>query len=220
MRGLRCRPGRGGVVRRRPCRGRRGRRRSQRRDLRLASRLPLAIDRRRVGVRARLDVGADHDGRRPRRPRHRPRPAAAGQLRAIAQRAARPARLPRRVHAAAWVPDDDRQRRQRRRTVQDGAGVVEVHEHVHVWQARWFGPLYPLLYGAWTVLGAAVGVVAWVATGRRDHVWRVVEAWAYYRNPFEWWAYSREGRWPPPRALAEHVWRRPMRVFRAGKPSA
>ena len=95
--------------------------------------------------------------------------------------------------------------------------VVDAHENVHVWQARWFGPLYPLMYGAWTVLGAVAGLIAWVVSGRHDPLGRVVEAWSYYRNPFEWWAYSREGRWPPPRALAVHVWPRPIGVSRAGE---
>jgi hypothetical protein len=97
--------------------------------------------------------------------------------------------------------------------------VIDAHEHVHVWQARWFGPLYPLVYGGWTVLGTLVGLVAWATTGRRDALGRVVEAWSYYRNPFEWWAYSREGRWPPPRALVAHVWSRPMRVSRGDLPA-
>ena len=81
--------------------------------------------------------------------------------------------------------------------------VVEQHEQVHVWQARWFGPLYPLLYGAWTLLGAIVGVVAWAIRGRRERLSKVVDTTAYYSNPLEWWAYSREGRWPPPAAIAE-----------------
>jgi hypothetical protein len=98
--------------------------------------------------------------------------------------------------------------------------VVDAHEHVHVWQARWFGPLYPLAYGTWTVLGAMAGLLAWLVTRRGDPLGRVVEAWSYYRNPFEWWAYSREGRWPPPRALAHHVWARPIRVRRGTLPDA
>ena len=39
-----------------------------------------------------------------------------------------------------------------------------------------------------------------------------VDAWGYYANPFEWWAYSRDGNWPP-RSLRERsalVWRKPM----------
>ena len=92
--------------------------------------------------------------------------------------------------------------------------VVDRHEHVHIWQARWFGPLYPLLYGAWTVFGAAFGVVAWAARGRKEErLWTVVDTTAYYSNPFEWWAYSREGRWPPPAANPDLTWRRPVRVF-------
>jgi hypothetical protein len=92
--------------------------------------------------------------------------------------------------------------------------VVEEHEHVHVWQARWFGPFYPLLYGAWTLLGALAGVVAWTLRGRRERLWNVIDTTAYYSNPLEWWAYSREGRWPPPAAIAELTWRSPIRVFR------
>jgi hypothetical protein len=92
--------------------------------------------------------------------------------------------------------------------------VVEEHEHVHVWQARWFGPLYPLIYGAWTVLGALWGVVAWALRGRRERLWKVIDTTAYYSNPMEWWAYSREHRWPPPAAIPELTWRRPIRVFR------
>ena len=95
--------------------------------------------------------------------------------------------------------------------------VVDRHEHLHVWQARWFGPLYPLLYGAWTLLGAVVGVVAWGVRGRDERLRAVVDTTAYYSNPFEWWAYSREGRWPPPAANADLTWRRPIGVSRAGK---
>jgi hypothetical protein len=70
--------------------------------------------------------------------------------------------------------------------------VIDAHEHVHVWQARVFGPSYPLLYGAWTVLGAAVGVVRWVVGGRRRRLWEVVDATAYRANPFERWAYHHQ----------------------------
>ncbi len=88
---------------------------------------------------------------------------------------------------------------------------------MHVWQARWFGPLYPLVYGVWTVLGALVGVVAWVLRGRKERLWKVIDTTAYYSNPLEWWAYSREGRWPPPAAIPELTWRSPIGVSAAGK---
>ena len=45
--------------------------------------------------------------------------------------------------------------------------MVTDHEDVHVWQGRWFGPLYPFLYGGWMLLGGAVGAVVW-AVRRRD----------------------------------------------------
>lgn len=88
--------------------------------------------------------------------------------------------------------------------------VVEHHEHVHVWQARWFGPLFPALYGVWWVVGALAAAVIWAVRRPPAGMRRVVDSLAYYCNPFEWWAYSREGRWPPPQALARFVWRRPL----------
>ncbi|MET0143820.1 MAG: hypothetical protein ABW328_03415 [Ilumatobacteraceae bacterium] len=75
--------------------------------------------------------------------------------------------------------------------------LVTDHEDVHLWQGRWLGPLYPLLYGGWMVLGGAAGVVVWAVRGGHERVGDVVETCAYYLNPFEWWAYSRDGHWPP-----------------------
>lgn len=89
--------------------------------------------------------------------------------------------------------------------------LVADHEHVHAWQARWFGPTYPLLYGAWMLAGGAVGAVAWLAARPAPaSLARMVETWAYYLNPFEWWAYSRDGNWPPSGKVAGVGWRRPM----------
>lgn len=74
--------------------------------------------------------------------------------------------------------------------------LVTDHEDVHVWQARAFGPLYPVLYLGWTVGGGAGGALVWLL--RRDEPFtKVVESFAYYLNPFEYWAYSRDGHWPP-----------------------
>ena len=87
--------------------------------------------------------------------------------------------------------------------------LVTDHEDVHVWQARAFGPAYLPLYLGWFVLGAGYGCVVWATRHRRQKFGRVVETCAYYSNPFEWWAYSRDGQWRP-RKMADGVgWRRP-----------
>ena len=97
----------------------------------------------------------------------------------------------------------DTTRARRRRLITD-------HEDVHVWQARWFGPLYPLLYGAWMVGGGVAGAILWASRRRREPFGEVVETCAYYLNPFEWWAYSRDDHWPPSGKVAGLGWRRPM----------
>ena len=79
-----------------------------------------------------------------------------------------------------------------------------------MWQARWFGPLYPVLYVGWLVGGAVVGGAVWVARHRREPYAKVVESCAYYLNPFEWWAYSRDGYWPPAQQVRGLGWRRPV----------
>jgi hypothetical protein len=88
--------------------------------------------------------------------------------------------------------------------------LVTDHEDVHVWQARWFGPLYPLLYGGWMLAGGAVGIVVWATTRRTDRFAKVVESCAYYLNPFEWWAYSRDDHWPPSGKVRGLGWRKPI----------
>jgi hypothetical protein len=98
--------------------------------------------------------------------------------------------------------------------------LVTDHENVHVWQARWFGPLYPVLYGSWMIGGGAVGMVLWLARRRRAPLakatftkapfTKVVESCAYYLNPFEWWAYSRDDHWPPSGKVAGLGWRKPI----------
>ncbi|MDQ3739162.1 MAG: hypothetical protein M3337_08340 [Actinomycetota bacterium] len=92
--------------------------------------------------------------------------------------------------------------------------LVTDHEDVHVWQSRWFGPLYPVLYLTWMLAGALAGLAV-ALVGRRRPVFKVVETYAYYANPFEWWAYSRAGKWPP-RGAVDGIWRKPaVRSFGA-----
>ena len=84
--------------------------------------------------------------------------------------------------------------------------LVDVHEGAHVFQNRLFGPLYVVGYGAWLVLAGAAGLLIGPALDRRN--WRsVVETLAYYDNPFEYWAYRRDGYWPPAGAHPRFVWR-------------
>jgi hypothetical protein len=87
--------------------------------------------------------------------------------------------------------------------------LVTDHENIHVWQARWFGPLYPILYGGWMLVGGAVGMVVWLVRRRSDRFTKVVESCAYYINPFEWWAYSRADHWPPSGKVPGLGWRHP-----------
>lgn len=103
--------------------------------------------------------------------------------------------------------------------VVSGAGDVEArprrvrlvtdHEDVHVWQARWFGPAYPVLYGGWMAGGAVAGVLVWAFRRRDQPLGKVVESCAYYLNPFEWWAYSRDDFWPPTGLVDRLGWRAP-----------
>jgi hypothetical protein len=94
--------------------------------------------------------------------------------------------------------------------------LITDHENVHIWQARWFGLFYPLIYALWALAGLAAGVVLWLRRGRSVKLAAAVESCAYYLNPFEWWAYSRDDLWPPPGKVANLGWRRPaVRSFTA-----
>jgi hypothetical protein len=103
------------------------------------------------------------------------------------------------------------------------ARLVTDHEDVHVWQSRWFGPAYPALYVGWMVLGGAAGAVRWVVDRRAkgDRLFSTIESAAYYLNPFEWWAYSRDDYWPPNGKVVDFGWRRPccapLTVARPGR---
>lgn len=88
--------------------------------------------------------------------------------------------------------------------------LVRRHEDSHVWQSRVIGPGFPLLYGTWMGLGAVAGAVMWALRLRQRRFASVVETYAYYLNPFEWWAYSREGNWPPAPVEVDLAWKRPL----------
>lgn len=50
----------------------------------------------------------------------------------------------------------------------------------------------------------------WVVHRRPERFTKVVESCAYYLNPFEWWAYSRAGHWPPSGKVRGLGWRHPI----------
>ncbi|MBI5090270.1 MAG: hypothetical protein HZB15_15800 [Actinobacteria bacterium] len=94
--------------------------------------------------------------------------------------------------------------------------LVTDHEAVHVWQARWLGPIYPIVYVGWAAIGTLAGAVMWLVRGRRERLGTVVESVAYYCNPCEWWAYSRDANWPPKGKVTGVGWTRPAaRAFSA-----
>jgi len=77
--------------------------------------------------------------------------------------------------------------------------LIENHEGLHVWQQRWFGPLFPMIYVVWGVVGFLVGVIFGVSSRERRRrgvkIGKLVETAAYYDNPFEVWAYRNDDRW-------------------------
>lgn len=85
--------------------------------------------------------------------------------------------------------------------------LVTDHEDVHIWQARRWGPLYPLLYGTWLAGGAAMGLWRWRRSGQSSAMAHV-DAAAYYSNPFEWRAYTEDRNWPPSGVDPDLVWSR------------
>lgn len=93
--------------------------------------------------------------------------------------------------------------------------LVTRHEDVHVWQARLAGPLYPIAYGAWFVGGLVVAALRRTRSDRS--MAELVDAYSYYRNPFEWHAYSRDDNWPPAGVDPSLVWPRRFRASRGSR---
>lgn len=84
--------------------------------------------------------------------------------------------------------------------------LVDDHEDVHVWQSRLLGPLYPALYASWFVAGAAFALVRRVSRRSSASLTDEVDTYAYYRNPFEWHAYTCDHNWPPAGVDRASVW--------------
>jgi hypothetical protein len=94
--------------------------------------------------------------------------------------------------------------------------LVTDHEQVHINQARAMGPMYPVIYGGAMAAGAMVAIGVALKnrmsppSGPSPRVVDLIETYAYYCNPCEWWAYSRDGNWPPPGKLPGRGWARPV----------
>jgi RHS repeat-associated protein len=70
------------------------------------------------------------------------------------------------------------------------------HEELHIWQSRFFGPLFQATYIVWGIGGFLVGTVVWFFNTDEDYG-SIIETAAYYDNPFEYWAYNNDNNWPP-----------------------
>jgi hypothetical protein len=86
---------------------------------------------------------------------------------------------------------------------------IDRHEGLHIWQNRIFGPLYQVIYVLWFGLGLVVGTAAWAVKREKPKLRRLMETAAYYDNPFEYWAYKRDGHWEDNAADPLLKWRRP-----------
>jgi len=82
--------------------------------------------------------------------------------------------------------------------------VVE-HEGLHVLQSRLLGPLYQPLYGLWLIGAGSVGLL--VAVRSKGDRLAIIETFAYYNNPFEYWAYRNNHYWPPKGAVKRFAWK-------------
>lgn len=67
---------------------------------------------------------------------------------------------------------------------------VEKHESQHVLQHFIFGPIFTVSYLLWMIPASIIGLVVGLIMGKGING---VEAWAYYNNPWEIWAYAIEG---------------------------
>ena len=158
------------------------------------------------------------DGGRARRPRRRRRAAATGAgIVAGAQRAGQPPRLRRGLPAAPRLRSSRSATRstapasRRRHVAARRQQLVTDHEDVHVWQGRWFGPLYPLLYVGWMVAGGAVGARRLGGAPAR----RAASARSSRRAPTTSTRSSggptaATGSWPPPAKVAGLGWQPPV----------
>ena len=71
-------------------------------------------------------------------------------------------------------------------SLKDGPGIpLYHHERTHVWQNRAFGPLFTLTYLGWMALWIIPAGIAAIVTKDAE----AIDAWCYFNNPWETWAY-------------------------------
>ena len=64
------------------------------------------------------------------------------------------------------------------------------------------------------------GAAVWATVRRDQPLFKIVESCAYYLNPFEWWAYSRDDHWPPNGIVDGLGWKQPaVQPFAAAAPA-
>jgi RHS repeat-associated protein len=85
------------------------------------------------------------------------------------------------------------------------ASFLADHEELHIWQSRFFGPVFQATYIVWAVGGFLVATVVWF-TDTSENWGSLVETAAYYDNPFETWAYKNDSFWPPTSANPKLTW--------------
>ncbi len=186
----------------------------------MARHLRLEVAARSGGVRARLHVGRPHHGGGDRRQHSRHR----AQRRRL-QRVAQPAPEPSRVFAVACSserasPPPSATSSPAPATSPGHAAPSSSPTTRTCTCGRRAGSVPPT--SSSTAAGWRVapwpGTVVWATVRREQKLGKVIESCAYYVNPFEWWAYSRDDNWPPSGLVDRLGWKQPaVRPF-ASKP--
>jgi hypothetical protein len=64
------------------------------------------------------------------------------------------------------------------------------HEVTHVWQDRIFGAMYTLTYLGWMLAWLVPSMIVAIFQVGFTHIFAGPQAWCYFNNPWETWAYS------------------------------
>jgi len=78
------------------------------------------------------------------------------------------------------------------------------HENTHVWQNRAFGPFFTLTYLAWLIVFLVPGLIYGLASGAGAGAG--INAFSYFSNAWEAWAYSVQGQSRSALAPGTGIW--------------